>query len=420
MNITKLDISNKALYQLAADLDNSVLLSSCGTVELGRYIVFSALPCGQETCIKSLIVNLKQKHSTIERKNQPEAKLPFSNGWVGLYTYTKELHANYYTWSYTYDRIAEQGYISFAEDCPEWKRTVVLSSIEAVKERASALQNIKREFSALPWRKSQSADQYFDSFTRLQEYILAGDCYQANLTQRFEVNCAWSKADLIAAYASACEQSTANFSAFFDLGNGNAIASLSPERFIECKDRQITTKPIKGTVKANGLLTLAQRSELQNTKNKAENLMIVDLLRNDLSKVSKLNSVKVSELFNIESYENVHHLVSTVTSNLRDELSPIEAFIEAFPGGSITGAPKKRAMEIIEELELHSRESYCGSVFYIDSNGNLDSNILIRTIEKQKDKLYCWGGGGIVADSSAQSEYQESIDKVRHLTGIEH
>lgn len=420
MNITKFDISNKALYQLAADLDNSVLLSSCGTVELGRYTVFSALPCRQETCIKNLIDNQKYERLTTEHKNQLETKLPFCCGWIGLYTYTKSLHANYYTWSYTYDRLTKQGYISFSEDCPEWKRTVVLSSIEAAEESASTALNIKRGFSSLPWKKSQSADQYFDSFTQLQEYILAGDCYQANLTQRFEVDCSWSKAELIAAYTSSCEQSNANFSTFFDLGNGNVVASLSPEQFIECKDRQLVTKPIKGTVKASGQLTSAQRTELQNTKNKAENLMIVDLLRNDLSKVSKLNSVKVSELFNIESYENVHHLVSTVTSTLKDELSPLEAFIEAFPGGSITGAPKKRAMEIIDELELHSRESYCGSVFYIDSNGNLDSNILIRTIEKQKGKLYCWGGGGIVADSNAKSEYQESIDKVRHLTGIEH
>jgi len=420
MNITKFDISNKALYQLAADLENSVLLRSCGTIELGRYTVFSALPCRQESCIKNLIDNSRHARAATEHKNQFETKLPFSNGWIGLYTYTKELHANYYTWSYTYDRLSKQGYISFAEDCPEWKRTVILSSITTAEETASTVHNIKCEFSSLPWRKCQSTNHYFDSFTQLQEYILAGDCYQANLTQRFEVDCSWSKADLVTAYASACEQSNANFSTFFDLGNGKVVASLSPEQFIECKDGKLVTKPIKGTIKANGHLTSAQRAELQNTKNKAENLMIVDLLRNDLSKVSKLNSVKVSELFNIESYENVHHLVSTVTSTLKDELSPLEAFIEAFPGGSITGAPKKRAMEIIDELELYSRESYCGSVFYIDSNGNLDSNILIRTIEKQKDKLYCWAGGGIVADSNAKSEYQESIDKVRHLTGIEH
>jgi para-aminobenzoate synthetase component 1 len=138
-----------------------------------------------------------------------------------------------------------------------------------------------------------------------------------------------------------------------------------------------------------------------------------------MSKVSKLNSVGVSELFAIESYENVHHLVSKIESELKDNISEIGAFWAAFPGGSITGAPKKRAMEIIEELEVHSRRYYCGSIFYWDFRGNFDSSILIRTAEKVGDKIYCWAGGGIVADSRLESEYQESLDKVRHITGIE-
>lgn len=422
MDITTLDLNQEALYALAANLEDSVLLNSCGSVLLGRYTIFTALPCDECDSIDALASTAKNSRLDLAETGRDIPRLPFTSGWIGIYAYTSELKARYYTWSYVYDRREKQGYLAFSDECPDSKRTVVLSSIELAKKQMHLehkKETPKRAFNTLSWNKSQTKDQYFNSFSKLQNYILSGDCYQANLTQRFEADCSWSKLELVEAYAQACKNSNANFCAFIDLGNDDAIVSISPEQFIHCQDRIITTKPIKGTVKSSGQLTAPQRLELQNSKNKAENLMIVDLLRNDLSKVSQLNSVQVARLFSIESYENVHHLVSTISSTLQETFSPLDAFIEAFPGGSITGAPKKRAMEIIEELELHSRMSYCGSVFYIDEQGNLDSNILIRTIQKQGEKAYCWGGGGIVADSNMESEYQESIDKVRHLTGID-
>ena len=154
---------------------------------------------------------------------------------------------------------------------------------------------------------------------------------------------------------------------------------------------------------------------MNSTKNRAENLMIVDLLRNDLGKTCQPGSIRVPKLFALESFPNVHHLVSTVTGKLREDESPLSLLRGCFPGGSITGAPKKRAMEIIETLETCRRSVYCGSIGYISSTGRMDTNIAIRTILADGDKLHCWGGGGIVADSNAESEFQEILDKIRVL-----
>jgi para-aminobenzoate synthetase component 1 len=140
--------------------------------------------------------------------------------------------------------------------------------------------------------------------------------------------------------------------------------------------------------------------------------MIVDLLRNDISKNCQAGTVKVPKLFSLESFPNVHHLVSTVVGQLDPAVSPVTLFRDCFPGGSITGAPKKRAMEIIEELEPVKRSVYCGSVGYIGANNNMDTNIAIRTVVATKSTMHCWGGGGIVADSVADKEYEESINKI--------
>ena len=178
------------------------------------------------------------------------------------------------------------------------------------------------------------------------------------------------------------------------------------------------TKPIKGTRprfvdakqdKASADALLAAE------KDRAENLMIVDLLRNDLSKHCKPGTVEVPALFALESYEAVHHMVSTVTGELNDDASPLDLLAGAFPGGSITGAPKIRAMEIIDELEPHRRNVYCGSIFYLGFRQDMDSSILIRTLLAEQGNLYCWAGGGIVVDSQPDEEYQETLDKVSRI-----
>ena len=190
---------------------------------------------------------------------------------------------------------------------------------------------------------------------------------------------------------------------------------MSPERFIFLQDGDIQTRPIKGTLPRleNEQDDLAQVEKLANsTKDRAENVMIVDLLRNDIGRVAQPGSVNVPELFAVESFPAVHHLVSTVCAKLDAQYCAADLLRACFPGGSITGAPKIRAMEIIEELEPHRRHGYCGAIGYISFCGNMDSNITIRTLLTYKKQIYCWAGGGIVADSQADREYQETFDKL--------
>ena len=260
-----------------------------------------------------------------------------------------------------------------------------------------------------------SHDAYMQAFNRVQAYIRAGDCYQINLTQRFQARC---EGDPFHAYRSLRQTITTPFSAYLESEDG-AILSLSPERFLQVRHGdQVETRPIKGT-RPRGRddaedQTLA--AELAaSEKDRAENLMIVDLLRNDLGKVCRAGSVKVPELFAIESYPNVHHLVSAVTGRLAEGYTSLDLLKHCFPGGSITGAPKIRAMEIIDELEPQRRSIYCGSIGYISADGTMDTSICIRTLLVQNGSIYCWAGGGIVADSDGEEEYQESFDKVNNL-----
>ncbi len=197
--------------------------------------------------------------------------------------------------------------------------------------------------------------------------------------------------------------------------------SISPERFLQVRDNKVQTKPIKGTRPRGTTLEQDQiniEQLQQSKKDQAENLMIVDLLRNDLSRSCSPGSIDVPALFQIETFEAVHHLVSTVTGKLESDKSALDLLRGAFPGGSITGAPKIRAMQIIDELEPDKRNIYCGSIGYIDVNGNMDTSICIRTLLCEGDQIYCWAGGGIVLDSVGTEEYQESLDKVSKILPV--
>lgn len=255
---------------------------------------------------------------------------------------------------------------------------------------------------------------YQSGFKRINDYIHAGDCYQVNFAQRFS---AQFSGDIYAAYCRIQALMQSPFAGFVRHPQG-ALLSFSPEQFIEIQGQSIKTSPIKGTRPrdADPLQDAKNATALHDsTKDQAENLMIVDLLRNDLSKVATLGSVKVPRLFAIESFTHVHHMVSTIEAQLRAEYNAVDALQACFPGGSITGAPKKRACEIIDEVEPFPRSAYCGSLFYADVAGNLQSNILIRTVVAEANRLYCWGGGGIVADSKCQSEFDETLHKVGQL-----
>jgi para-aminobenzoate synthetase component 1 len=264
-------------------------------------------------------------------------------------------------------------------------------------------------------RENLPQDDYQAAFESIKHYILEGDCYQVNLAKRFEIT---ASGDTWSAYKKLRALNAAPFSAYLDFDDV-ALLSSSPERLLQVKNNQVETKPIKGTRRR--ILTDPEQDQalaeelLNSVKDRAENLMIVDLLRNDLGKVCIPGSIKVPKPFALESFTNVHHLVSTVTGTLQSEQNPVSLLKACFPGGSITGAPKLRAMEIIEELEPHRRGAYCGSIAYIGFDGEMDSNILIRTLVYSHDSLRFWAGGGIVHDSTAVAEYQEVHDKAASM-----
>lgn len=264
------------------------------------------------------------------------------------------------------------------------------------------------------WQSNMSRAEYGEKFARIQEYLAAGDCYQINLTQRFS---APYQGDEWQAYCLLATANKAPFSAFIRLPE-SALLSLSPERFLLLDGRHIETKPIKGTRPRHPDPAIDRQvaQELaQADKDRSENLMIVDLLRNDIGRVSRPGSVSVPHLFAVESFPAVHHLVSTIHGELDARWQGVDLLRACFPGGSITGAPKIRAMEIIEELEPQRRNAYCGSIGYLSQHGRMDTSICIRTLIAEAGRLHCWAGGGIIADSDADSEYQETYDKVARI-----
>ncbi|HDO1310905.1 aminodeoxychorismate synthase, component I [Aeromonas veronii] len=264
------------------------------------------------------------------------------------------------------------------------------------------------------WQSNMSRAEYGEKFARIQEYLAAGDCYQINLTQRFS---APYQGDEWQAYCLLATANKAPFSAFIRLPE-SALLSLSPERFLLLDGRHIETKPIKGTRPRHpdpATDRQVARELAQADKDRSENLMIVDLLRNDIGRVSRPGSVSVPHLFAVESFPAVHHLVSTIHGELDARWQGVDLLRACFPGGSITGAPKIRAMEIIEELEPQRRNAYCGSIGYLSQHGRMDTSICIRTLIAEAGRLHCWAGGGIIADSDADSEYQETYDKVARI-----
>ncbi len=259
-----------------------------------------------------------------------------------------------------------------------------------------------------------SKDAYLAAVRRVIEYIAAGDVFQVNLAQRL---LAPQCDDSVALYRRLRRCNPAPFAGYFNLGDFQ-IASASPERFLRVADRRVETRPIKGTRPRSGDAAADRAAEadlLASEKDRAENVMIVDLLRNDLGRVCEIGSVRVGQLCAVEACRHVLHLVSSVHGRLREGLSAIDLLRAAFPGGSITGAPKIRAMQIIAELEPTARGAYCGSLGYLGFDGAADLNILIRTITAGRGLLQFPVGGGIVADSSPELEYEETWHKAEGL-----
>ena len=417
-------------------MGNGVFLDSGNpTSERGRYDILTAAPeqvwhlATNSTSSESFFAELEQAQQTHALDEHP--KHPFTGGIMGQFSYDlgktletlpctsiKDINypiawAGLYLWAVIVDHHDQQSTLVIHPALAEAKK----HAIEQLLTRGDATNDSEanHRFSLTrSFNKDTSEVDYKKAIARIHDYIYAGDCYQVNFTQRFSSE---YRGDPWAAYCALRKASPTPFSAFMENDFGHVL-SLSPERLLSVTSKKVTTQPIKGTeprFSDPAADQAAAQSLLASEKNRAENLMIVDLLRNDLSKVCALNSVKVPKLFELQSYQNVHHLVSTIEGQLPDSTSNIELLKACFPGGSITGAPKIRAMEIIDELESHLRSIYCGSVGYLSFDGKMDMNITIRTLLCEQNKVYCWAGGGIVSDSTADSEYQESLNKVANL-----
>jgi para-aminobenzoate synthetase component 1 len=267
---------------------------------------------------------------------------------------------------------------------------------------------------ALSVRSNFTREGYLAVIHRTKEYIAAGDIYQANLSQRLSASLPTHPFDL---YRRLASDNPAPFAAYFETPDA-AVVSCSPERFLEVRRGEVATRPIKGTRPRSALPEEDARlaAELRSSeKDRAENVMIVDLERNDLGRVCEFGSIYVPELFALESYATVHHLVSTVRGRLRTDATALDCLRASFPGGSISGAPKVRSMEIIEELEPTRRGVYTGAIGYLCFSGDMDVSIVIRTLVVRDGVAYFQVGGGIVADSDPEAEYQETIDKGKAL-----
>lgn len=341
------------------------------------------------------------------------------------------LSAGLYPWVLAWDHVAQRAWII----AHGWPETDAVRASELASSRADSVQRViqsgqarhnrptaaateslpgeppawARQITPLIWSDFSQAE-YLQAVQKVIDYIAAGDIFQANLTQRLWLR---TTADSLSLYEQLRNCNPAPFAGYLQ-GEGWAILSASPERYLQVCDRTVTTRPIKGTRRRSTQpeADLYTRDTLRESeKDLAENVMIVDLLRNDLSRVCRPGSVHVPQLCQVETFATVQHLVSEVQGTLEDQQSLWDLFAMAFPGGSITGAPKIRAMEIIAELEPTVRGPYTGSLFYVGHDGTVDSNLLIRTFLHREGWLQCGVGGGIVAQSDPENEYQETWHK---------
>ncbi len=401
----------------------------------GRYDIFSCEPdCTLVTHGKLTTVTIKgvSSESTIDpflliKQQLPTIKsndnLPFNGGALGYFSYdlsrrleklpnlandeekVAEMAVGIYSWAVIIDHQQQQSWLV--------GNNIKTTFWQQLINQFNHLKTLTKttNFKVLqPLQSNMNQDFYTRAFDKIKYYLTEGDCYQVNLTQRFQSSCSGNP---WVAYKKLREINPAPFCAYLNFPEVQVLSS-SPERFLKVTEGEVETKPIKGTRprKIDAVENQQQIDDLINSdKDRAENVMIVDLLRNDISKNCERGSVKVPFLFNVESYATVHHLVSTVKGILIKNKHALDLFKSCFPGGSITGAPKIRAMEVIEELEPNRRGIYCGSIAYIGFNGNMDSSITIRTLVHSNNTIRFWAGGGIVNDSIMEDEYQESFDK---------
>ena len=439
---TKLDGFD--IYSLFKEDLNTILLDSARDEEtLGRYSFigtncFLTFKSKNGICYKGEEVyegdTFEELNKIIEEYAiENNSGLPFVSGGIGYFSYdlareVEEIpniakddvdiphcYYNFYDNIIILDNLKKSVYISALG--------ILKSQKDSIHEIASRIQKgnkivyekvgvIKNNFTS-----GFEKNNYINTVSKVRDYIKSGEIYITNLTQRFSCNTRKSAYEI---YKDLRNINPAPFSAFMNFEDFNIICS-SPERFLRIRNRMVETRPIKGTM-PRGMDAgedLKNKNMLINSeKDKSELLMVVDLERNDLSKVCKPNSVKVTELFKLEEYSTVFHLVSTVVGELKEEVSSLECIKACFPGGSITGTPKIRSLEIIEELEPVRRNIYTGALGYLGFDGNVDLNIIIRTILLKDNKAYLGVGGGITWDSNEECEYDETLDKAKALMRV--
>ena len=440
--------NSEVLFDKLRDLPNAIWLDSAKPRSLqGRFDIMSACP---DVILETHadITTITKQQAAEESTDDPfdiakhylaqlmpiqsAHKGPFYCGLLGYFGYDlgsnhkitdtgvsgpedmPDMRLGRYLWSLVVNHEARKSTVFFHPLCSKDLQDQVCQRLLSNSEQSNQHPgqfNLVSKFS-----KTISKQHYVQSIDRIKNYITAGDCYQTNYTQHVS---APYQGDLWQAYRALREACPAPYSVYWNW-DSHALLSISPERFLqtyaEADEIRVETKPIKGTIARGKTVEEDQENAIKlvnSPKDRAENLMIVDLLRNDIGKSCVPGSIQVNKLFDLESFPNVHHLVSTITGTLSPNYTPIDLLKGCFPGGSITGAPKVRAMEIIAELEPINRSAYCGAIGYVCASNQMDSNIAIRTVIADKTHLHCWGGGGIVADSDPDTEYAESMHKIQ-------
>lgn len=428
------------LFETIADQPWAVMLDSGpGHSRRGRYDILTADPfitlvthgdrteihrCGETGLSSEDPFALVR--DALQAKNESDSEVPFQGGAIGYFGYDlarriealpylavddeqlPEMVVGIYDWALVVDHEKGCSWLVSAGRDPatseHWPELIQRFSTVAASSRRDTFAVVGQVESSLTYA------QYADAYQRIQDYIHNGDCYQVNFAQRFNIECS---GDLWQAYRQLRDINPAPFAAYLNLPFVQVL-SASPERFLGLHNGRVTTQPIKGTRPRSaepGADWMLGQSLLNSAKDRAENVMIVDLLRNDLSKNCALHSVKVPRLFELQSFATVHHLVTTITGRLDWGRDALDLLRGCFPGGSITGAPKIRAMEIIDTLEPQRRGVFCGAIGYIGFDGCMDTNIVIRTITHVQGRMNFWAGGGITVASTLDGEYQESFDK---------
>ena len=444
INILKLDYleDTSIVYDLIHDHDWPIYLCSNNKIFPDhKYDIITAQPrekiffYNDKTIIEK---NGKKITSTEEpiyvlkdlmkKYKNDNSDLPFTGGAIGYISYDhgaryENISQKYndfnipsfafglYDWAYIADHDAKQSCLIYHE-----KNSFIKSIIDLLN---SYPKNQQKYFFKIKSKceSNTTYNEYKKKFDKIKRYIEEGDCYQINFSQRFSAK---YEGDCYSIFKKLNKVYASPYTGFINFPFIK-IMTFSPECFISQNKEHVSTKPIKGTrpISKDSIENKKIIDELLNSdKDKAENLMIVDLLRNDFGRNCKYGSVSVENLFDVETFSNVHHLVSTVNGTISNNSDIYSLLKGCFPGGSITGAPKIRAMQIIDEIECSNRGIYCGSIGYISGNDKSNLNIAIRTIFADDNTLYFWGGGGIVYDSEVELEYKETLDKVRPLLDL--